>query len=165
MEPTLQFADINGAKLAYKILGDPSLPLFITLHGGRGFGEPSPPCFPLDALTGLPGSHGSDFTAYRPLADSYRFLSFDFRGHGQSSCTRPYTFAQLVDDIHGFREHFVGGDRAVICGGSFGGYLAQQYAITYPDYVSHLVLRGTAPSHEREWGSEFTGPIPVVRMC
>jgi pimeloyl-ACP methyl ester carboxylesterase len=86
-------------------------------------------------------------------------LSFDFRGHGQSSCTLPYTFAQLVDDIHALREHFVGGDKAVICGGSFGGYLAQQYAITYPDYVSHLVLRGTAPSHERECDAEFT-PSP-----
>ncbi|WVQ94991.1 hypothetical protein IAU59_002083 [Kwoniella sp. CBS 9459] len=129
----LQYIDINGAKLAFRISGKPDAPLFITLHGGRGF-----------------GSHGSNFRAYQPLSDHFRVLSFDFRGHGQSSPTPPYTFAQIVDDVEALRRHFVGDDKAVICGGSFGGYIAQQYAITYPEKVAQLILRGTAPSHEHE---------------
>ena len=97
------------------------------------------------------GDHKSDFKAYSPLSSSYRVLSFDFRGHGQSSQTEPFTFHQLVEDIESIRQHFSGPDRpCIVCGGSFGGFLAQQYAITYPDQVSHLILRGTAPSHHRK---------------
>ncbi|PMD41926.1 alpha/beta-hydrolase [Hyaloscypha variabilis F] len=133
----VEFVDINGAHLAYRLVGPNNGPLFITLHGGRGFGD-----------------HKSDFKAYSPLQDVYRVLSFDLRGHGQSSETEPYTFGQLVKDIDGLRIHFAGsGGRVVLCGGSFGGYLAQQYAIEYPSQVSHLILRGTAPSFHHEEGA------------
>jgi pimeloyl-ACP methyl ester carboxylesterase len=30
------------------------------------------------------------------------------------------------------------------------GYLAQRYALTYPKRLSHLILRGTAPSYHRK---------------
>ncbi|OCF74158.1 hypothetical protein I204_04528 [Kwoniella mangroviensis CBS 8886] len=134
----LQYIKVNGADLAYREAGDVSNQLFITLHGGRGF-----------------GSHESDFSAYLPLSTTHHIVSFDFRGHGQSSHTPPYTFSQLVDDIESFRQNLVAKynkrqTKAVICGGSFGGYLAQQYAITYPGGLSHLILRGTAPSYEHE---------------
>ena len=127
----MQFVEVNGATLAYRIAGTQG-PLLITLHGGRGF-----------------GSHASDFAAYGPLSDYCRLLSFDFRGHGQSSVTPPFTFAQLVDDIDTIRAHFTH-EPAIICGGSFGGMLAQQYALTYPENTKALILRGTAPSHHRE---------------
>lgn len=101
-------------------------------------------------LIQLPGDHISDFKAYCPLIDHFRVLSFDFRGHGQSSVTEPFTFRQIVDDVEALRWHFAGQDRKIIIlGGSFGGYIAQQYAIEYPDSVSHVILRGTAPSHHR----------------
>ncbi|KAJ5893854.1 Alpha/beta hydrolase fold-1 [Penicillium taxi] len=130
----VEYAAIGNAKLAYRLTGPADGPLIITLHGGRGF-----------------GSHSSDFKAYHPLSSSYRVLSFDFRGHGQSSRTEPYTFNQLVEDIEGMRRHVLGDNHpCIICGGSFGGFLAQQYAITYPSMVSHLILRGTAPSYHHE---------------
>ncbi|KAH6672304.1 Alpha/Beta hydrolase protein [Halenospora varia] len=130
----VDFVDINGASLAYRLVGPAQAPLFVTLHGGRGFGD-----------------HSSDFRAYSPLQDVHRVLSFDFRGHGQSSETGPYTFSQLVDDIDAMRVQFAGPDsQIVLCGGSFGGYLAQEYAIKYPTRVSHLILRGTAPSFHHE---------------
>ncbi|PYH85588.1 alpha/beta-hydrolase, partial [Aspergillus uvarum CBS 121591] len=126
---------VNGADLAYRLVGPKDAPLIITLHGGRGFGD-----------------HTSDFKAYSPLSQgNYRILSFDYRGHGQSSRTKPYTFQQLVDDIEALRRRFAGADtRCIICGGSFGGFLALQYSIKYPNKVSHLILRGTAASHHHE---------------
>ncbi|RAQ71325.1 alpha/beta hydrolase [Aspergillus flavus] len=130
----VEFVTMNGAQLAYRLAGPANAPLIVTLHGGRGFGD-----------------HKSDFHAFLPLSSDYRLLSFDFRGHGRSSRTEPYSFRQLVEDIEGLRRHFVGGENpCIICGGSFGGFLAQQYAITYPSHVSHLILRGTAPSHHHE---------------
>jgi len=95
------------------------------------------------------GSHQGDFKAFEPLSDVVRLVSFDFRGHGRSSATKPYTFAQLVDDVEGLRRHFTGDQKAIICGGSFGGFLAQQYALTYPENVKYLILRSTAPSYHR----------------
>lgn len=78
-------------------------------------------------------------------------LSFDYRGHGQSSHTKPYTFEQIVDDIEGIRQHFAGPEtQVIICGGSFGGFLALHYAIKYGQWVKKLVLRGTAASYHRE---------------
>ncbi|RXK37936.1 hypothetical protein M231_04825 [Tremella mesenterica] len=133
MSVPLQFIDINGATLAYRIVGPKEAPLIITLHGGRGL-----------------GTHESDFNAYRSLGDCYRVLSFDQRGHGQSSLTKPLTFRQLVDDIQALRQAFVGDGKVIIIGGSFGGFIAQEYVTTYGDWVSHLVLRGTAPSHHHE---------------
>ncbi|KAI3393174.1 hypothetical protein diail_4662 [Diaporthe ilicicola] len=127
----VEFVNINGARLAYRVAGPEDAPLMITLHGGRGF----------------------DFKVYSQLSDKIRVLSFDFRGHGQSSRTEPYTFEQIVDDIESVRQRFAGDEQAIICGGSFGGFLAQHYAIKYAPRVSHLILRGTAASHHHEAGA------------
>ncbi|KAH8929835.1 alpha/beta-hydrolase [Atractiella rhizophila] len=112
------------------------VPLLITLHGGRGFGQ-----------------HGGDFNAFLPLANegTLRILSYDQRGHGQSEVVGPFTFDQLVQDVEAFRKAFVEGETPfVLLGGSFGGFIAQQYAITYPHHLYRLVLRGTAPSYHTE---------------
>lgn len=97
------------------------------------------------------GDYRSDFQAYSPLGDQYCVLSYDYRGHGRSSRTKPYSFDQLVEDIEGMRLHFAKpNEKIIVCGGSFGGFLAQQYAIKYAAHVSHLILRGTAPSYHRK---------------
>lgn len=64
----MSVVNIGGAKLEYLLEGD-SGDLIITLHGGRGF-----------------GSKESDHSVYKELAKfGYKVLSFDFRGHGNSS--------------------------------------------------------------------------------
>lgn len=35
----VDFVQINGARLAYRIAGPDDAPLMITLHGGRGMGQ------------------------------------------------------------------------------------------------------------------------------
>jgi len=34
----VDFVEVNGARLAFRISGPVEAPLIITLHGGRGFG-------------------------------------------------------------------------------------------------------------------------------
>lgn len=150
----MDYVEINGARLAYRICGPDGAPLLITLHGGRGMGTRKTRSGHMrDAVlaNASAGDHRSDFKAYSPLGDQYRVLSFDLRGHGLSSPTKPYTFEQMVDDVEGMRQCFAGEHtRVIICGGSFGGFLAQHYAVKYAGKVSHLILRGTAPSHHRK---------------
>lgn len=129
-------AEVNEATLDYCIIGPANGPLVITLHGGRGF-----------------GSKEGDFEVYSRLAKfGYKVLGFDFRGHGKSSFTPPFTFSQIVDDIDAMRKKFInaGDKKCIIIGGSFGGFIAQKYALTYPENLSHLILRGTAPSYHHE---------------
>lgn len=148
----VEIITVNGAELAYELSGPENAQLIITLHGGRGMGKTPVPLKKNRISLTNSGDHRSDYKVYSRLNDRFRILSFDYRGHGQSSRTKPYTFKQLVDDIEGVRKHFLGPEeKVIICGGSFGGFLAQQYAITYPTRLSHLVLRGTAPSHHRTY--------------
>jgi len=124
---------LDGVTFNYAIAGEGNSPTIFTIHGGRGAGD-----------------HRGDFRAYADLADTYRVISFDQRGHGKSSETAPFTFEQLADDIETLRKHFCGEDKCIVIGGSFGGMIAMTYAIRHPDSLSKLVLRGTAPSHETE---------------
>jgi proline iminopeptidase len=74
----------------------------------------------------------------------YRIVLFDQRGCGRS---RPHasvasnTTWHLVEDVEAIRKS-LGIDRFIAFGGSWGATLALIYALTHPDRVSHLVLRG-----------------------
>jgi len=128
-----RFIHINGARLHYSIAGEHNAHPMIVLHGGRGQGQ-----------------HGSVFAVHQPLSDRYRVIGFDMRGHGHSSLTPPYTFDQIVEDIEQLRQTLGGGHKMVLSGGSFGGFIALSYAVKYPQHLSHLILRGTAPSYRHE---------------
>ena len=74
----------------------------------------------------------------------YRVVLFDQRGCGRS---RPHASVEdnttwhLVADIERIRT-VLGIDRFIVFGGSWGATLALVYAISYPDRVAHLMLRG-----------------------
>ena len=150
IEEAGMFIDINGARLKYSIAGEQNEQTIILFHGGRGF-----------------GTHGGGFKAHSPLADKYRVIGYDMRGHGQSSLTPPYTFDQLVDDLEQVRRT-LGRDRPMILqGGSFGGMIALSYAVKYPQGLSHLILRGTSPSwhYENELLANYEARISKAPMA
>lgn len=129
----MPFLEANGVQFRYSEKGDPSKPLIVTLHGGRGISD-----------------HKGDFAAYGLLADEFRLFSFDQRGCGESSLTPPYNFDQFADDVEAIREKLVGDGQMILLSGSFGGMIALTYAIKYPNRLSHLILRGTAASNKQE---------------
>ncbi|WES88417.1 alpha/beta fold hydrolase [Dickeya fangzhongdai] len=124
---------VNGATLVYAQAGESHPQTIIILHGGRGIGD-----------------HRGDFQAFLPLADRYHLIAYDQRGCGRSSLTPPLTFDQLVDDLDAVRRQLAGDKPVIVLGGSFGGMIALSYALKYPQGLSHLILRGTAPSHHHE---------------
>ena len=99
---------------------------------------------PVIVLHGGPG--GGCSPAMRRYFDPeiYRVVLFDQRGCGRS---RPHasieenTTWHLVRDIEAIRQA-LGIDRFIVFGGSWGATLALIYAISHPDHVVHLVLRG-----------------------
>lgn len=74
------------------------------------------------------------------LASRFRVIAVDQRGHGESD--KPdsgYDLPTFVADLRGVIQA-LGLEQPVLVGHSWGGNLALQYAVTYPDAVSHLVL-------------------------
>ena len=115
----------GGHRIYVEQCGNPGGIPVIVLHGGPGGG-----CSP----------------AMRRYFDPevYRVILFDQRGCGRS---RPHasieenTTWHLVQDIEAIRV-VLGIDRFIVFGGSWGATLALVYAISHPDRVSQLVLRG-----------------------
>ncbi|MEH7828618.1 prolyl aminopeptidase [Gemmobacter denitrificans] len=103
-----------------------------------------PDGIPVLVVHGGPG--GGCSPAMRRYFDpeTYRVILFDQRGCGRSrpnASVIENTTWHLVADIEVIRD-LLGIDRFVLFGGSWGATLALIYAITHPERVRHLVLRG-----------------------
>lgn len=85
---------------------------------------------------------GNVFTT--PLTTHFEVLGFDQRGLGQTDKPeKGYTMADYADDAANLLSA-IGWDRCMVMGISFGGMVAQELALRYPDKVSRLVLCCTA---------------------
>ncbi|MDD8023857.1 MAG: prolyl aminopeptidase [Paracoccaceae bacterium] len=134
---------------------------------------------PVVLLHGGPGGGSSE--ALRALHDParYRIITFDQRGCGRST---PFadltdnTTWDLVADMEVLRAHLCI-DRWQVVGGSWGSTLALAYAVTHPERVSELILRGIFLGTQDEvqwfyqsgasmiWPEEFArfiAPIPAA---
>ncbi|HEX6682554.1 MAG TPA: alpha/beta hydrolase [Candidatus Limnocylindrales bacterium] len=127
------FVEIKGNRLNVEVLGDePGKPTMIVHHGAPGLGSMAEPR-----------------VSFAPFADDYRVIVFDARGSGASGGTGPFTHEQWAADVDGLRE-WAGAEQIVMAGGSYGGFIAMEYAIRYPQMVSKLVLRDTAADNANQ---------------
>ena len=102
----------------------------------------------------LHGGLGLDQSTLRPwldpLGERARLVFLDLRGCGQSepiSVVDHVTHATWVADADALRDH-LGLDRWTVFGHSYGGFLALEYAIRYPERTSGLILCSTAPAFD-----------------
>lgn len=126
------FVEINGNRLAIEVLGPEDAPVLIALHGAPGL-----------------GSRAEPRTSFGRLADTYRVVVYDARGSGESEGKGPFTHEQWAADVEGVRE-WIGADQVIVAGGSYGGFIAMEYATRYPDRVRAMVLRDTSPDGSNE---------------
>jgi 3-oxoadipate enol-lactonase len=89
------------------------------------------------------------------LAESYRVLRYDTRGHGGSDAPPgPYSLAQLVADVHTLLGG-LGIPKTYFVGLSMGGMIGQLLALIHPDLFHGLVLCSTTarmtPDAEAVW--------------
>jgi proline iminopeptidase len=122
------FVDANSVLIYYKAFGA-GQPLVI-LHGG-------------------PGASHEYFLPYLiPLAKTNRLIFIDERGSGRSQKLDDpagYTIENMVEDVEGVRQQLGLGDVSLL-GHSFGGALAQAYALKYQSHLTHLILASTFSS-------------------
>jgi proline iminopeptidase len=100
----------------------------------------------------LHGGPGGDHTRFKQhslaLQDAAQLVMIDHRGCGRSKKTRQkdYTLENNIEDIEALRQH-LGLERICLLGTSYGGMVAQGYAIRYSKRVEKLILVVTAPSY------------------
>ncbi len=121
------FFDIEGAKLVPDGSTMKERPTVLLLHGGPGL------------------DHTSFKPAFSAISNIAQLIYLDQRGHGRSDRGSPdqWSLAQWADDVREFCG-MLGVERPVVLGTSFGGYVAMEYAIRYPDHPSRLILISTA---------------------
>ena len=95
----------------------------------------------------LGGSLGTTlemWEAQRPLAERFRVVTFDHRGHGRSpSPAGPYEIADLGRDVLELMDK-LGVERASYCGLSIGGMVGMWLGAHASSRIDHLVLLCTA---------------------
>ena len=83
-----------------------------------------------------------------PFPKAFDTLAYDQRGLGQTSKPdAPYTMADYADDAARLMD-FAGWKKANVVGVSFGGMVAQEFALRHPERVKRLVLCCTSPGGE-----------------
>ncbi len=111
---------------------------YMTLHIETvGHGEP------LVLLHGW-GLHGGLFSPlYAPLLDRFTIVNVDLPGHGHSSASAPYDVPTLVRTLHDATAHIAA--PLTVLGWSFGGMIAQAWALAHPARFKRVILFCTKP--------------------
>lgn len=133
---------VGNVKLFFEIYGselDLSGPLvrekptLIFLHGGPGLDH----CYEAPILA--------------PIQEEVQLIFLNHRGNGRSEGEDPaeWNLRQWAEDLHGFccALDLV---KPFICGVSFGGHVALQYATLFPDTLAGLVLYDTEGYFSRD---------------
>ncbi len=99
---------------------------------------------PLLLMHGGPGADHWTLDRFRRLADEFTLVFYDHRCNGRSHGVpvESMTWDNLTADAEALRER-LGFERWAVLGHSFGGTVALEYVLRYPDRVSRLILLDT----------------------
>lgn len=82
------------------------------------------------------------FKRQRPLAEDFQVITIDLRGNGRSeNKAEKITMSLIVEDLLAV-VNTLGISKVVVCGYSNGGSIAQEFALSYPERVSGVILFG-----------------------
>lgn len=89
------------------------------------------------------GCDSADWTSVtEKLPQNQRLITFDFRGHGQSSVpTEPFTLTHLADDVLHF-VNLIGIQEVILVGHSLGGMVAMEVAKRSSCVAGLVLLEG-----------------------
>jgi len=100
--------------------------------------------YPLLLMHGGPGADHWSMLPLRRCADRFTLIFYDHRCNGRSTGppVESMTWENLTADADALRTK-LGFQRWAVLGHSFGGHVALEYALRYPESLSHLILLDT----------------------
>jgi proline iminopeptidase len=118
--------------------------------------------YPLLLMHGGPGADHWSMLPFRRCADQFTLVFYDHRcnGRSQGAPVSSMTWENLTADAEALREK-LGFERWAVLGHSFGGMVALEYALRYPDSLSHLLLLDTCG--ESRWQQQNAPEILARR--
>jgi pimeloyl-ACP methyl ester carboxylesterase len=124
-EAEVRYAEISNAKLAYKVLGRGE-PLVLCMGYANNMDMWSEP-------------------ALEMLEKHYKVIVFDYRGMGYSTTTdTSLSIKRMAIDIQELLN-VLKINKTHVLGWSMGGYVAQEFALNYPEMVDKLILYASNP--------------------
>lgn len=128
---------VGGVRLHVRDVGEQSGPAVLFLHGMMG--------------------HRRDWDVFiDQIAESYRVIAPDQRGHGRSARAASYRVVDMADDVIGLLEE-CGLGRVVIVGHSMGAMVGLVVASRRPGLVERLVVVDIVPeSLETEFAVQMS---------
>jgi len=144
---------LHGHRTAYRVAGDPSLPVLVLVHG-------------------LTSSSATWDPVMSALARGAHVIAPDLLGHGESDKPRgDYSLGSFAAGLRDLLEK-LGHSSATIVGHSLGGGVAMQFAYQFPEYTERLGLVASGGlGREVSWvlraaalpGAEFVLPVIAHR--
>jgi pimeloyl-ACP methyl ester carboxylesterase len=130
LQPTTNYAIVNGLRLRYLEWGRPDALPVVCVHGYTSSAEA------FNALA-------------RRIQDRAHIVAMDVRGHGESawSPNGAYQYADQAGDLAALVDQ-LGIERFVLIGTSMGGVIAMVYAGQHGDRLRGLVLNDIGPDVE-----------------
>ena len=115
--------------------------------------------YPLVLMHGGPGADHWTMLPFRRCADRFTLVFYDHRCNGRSAGApvSSMTWENLTADADALRQR-LGFEKWAVLGHSFGGQVALEYALRYPDSLSHLVLLDTGG--DSRWSQEHAAERP-----
>lgn len=101
---------------------------------------------PIIILHGIFGSSDNWLTIGKILGEENRVFMVDQRNHGQSPRSDEFNYDVMAADLHEFiLEHEL--ENPIIVGHSMGGKAVMQFAMSYPDSFSKMIVVDIAPKY------------------
>lgn len=108
----------------------------------KGTGEP------MVLISGGPGGSHTGMHSFDTLSNVCKLIFFDAFGRGksdQAKDVKEYSLARDIEDLEGLRKALKV-EKIAVLGHSYGGVVAQGYALKYPEHTSKLILVSTLHS-------------------
>lgn len=135
-----QNVTLNGLDFHYREWGDTAAPPLLLLHGFTG--------------------HARSWETFAAaMADRFRVLALDQRGHGETEWAQDYAPERMVEDIEAFVQQ-LGLEQFSLLGLSMGGRNAYHFAAAHADQILRLVIVDIGPEIATEGSNRIrTGTL------
>src|SRR5215203_115526 len=122
---------------------------------------------PLVLMHGGPGADHYTMLPFRRCKDRFTLVFYDHRGNGRSTGApvSSMTWENLTADADALRQK-LGFDKWAVLGHSFGGQVALEYALRYPDSLSRRYRAApgaTAVGHSRTRPTSSPSVVTALR--